>query len=64
MCKKYILYIYTNSGHEMAQLIEALRYRSEGNGFSWVVSLEISLKLYYGMALMLTRCPSRLKTSK
>ena len=43
-------------GHEVAQLVEALRYKSEGRGFDsrwchWKFSLAKSFRPYYGLGV-------------
>jgi len=50
----YYYYYYLNlMGHPVAQLVEALRYKSEGRGFGsrwchWNFSLTLSFRPHYG----------------
>ena len=63
--QRYTVYLYletalhvsggtsTHRGHAVAQLVEALRYKSEGRGFDsqwfhWIFSLTLSFRLHYG----------------
>ena len=52
LCGSYLNILLSNGVHAVAQLVEALRYKSEGSGFDsrwchWNISLTSSLRRHY-----------------